>query len=295
MKAKKYWVAGLVAVFCVVLWSGRLSGVSWHEGIQLKRFGFSTLKGLKGVSPMVNLHTGEGVNLTHTSESKLQIEVELELRKAGVKVFSDPNETPVALFRIQLSVDRAVPKSVRDLPYYTVDYSAELYQHVVLLRNPEIVTLARTWPFFPSLKGVAASETDLEEGIKELTVDMTKDFINDYLAANPKAAGLSLSPFKDKTTWVKCRNPQCGAEYEMNLKAYHEFIEKNIDPKKLAAPAMTCGKCGEPSVYRAVKCGKCGMVFKIGSIPRDFGDRCPKCGYSQVEKDRERKKAARRQ
>ena len=104
---------------------------------------------------------------------------------------------------------------------------------------------------------------------------------------------LDLSPFKDKTTWVKCRNDACGAEDEMNLKAYFEFIEENIDPRTLAAPPMTCKKCGEPSSYRAVKCGGCGLVFEMGSIPRDFADRCPKCSFSQTEENRKAKKAQR--
>jgi hypothetical protein len=104
---------------------------------------------------------------------------------------------------------------------------------------------------------------------------------------------LNLSPFKDKTTWIKCRNDACGAEYEMNLKEYFEFIEENIDPKTLAAPPLTCKTCEEPSSYRAEKCGGCGLVFEKGSIPRDFADRCPKCGYSQTEENRKVKKAQR--
>jgi len=106
--------------------------------------------------------------------------------------------------------------------------------------------------------------------------------------------GHDLSPFEKEMTWVKCRNEECGAEYQMNLKEYFEFIEENIDPRTLAAPALTCKKCGEPSVYRAEKCANCGLVFERGSIPRDFADRCPKCGYSQTEVNRKKKAEARR-
>jgi len=107
--------------------------------------------------------------------------------------------------------------------------------------------------------------------------------------------GPNLEPFKDKMTWVKCRNPECGEEYQMNLKEYFEFIQENQDPSTLAPPALTCKKCGEPSVYRAVKCPKCGTVFEMGSIPHDFADRCPKCGYSQTEVDRKERAKARRE
>jgi len=101
--------------------------------------------------------------------------------------------------------------------------------------------------------------------------------------------GPNLSQFEKEMTWVKCRNEECGTEYQMNLKEYFEFIEENIDPRTLAAPPLTCKKCGDPSVYRAVKCANCGLVFERASIPRDFADRCPKCGYSQTEVNRKKK------
>jgi hypothetical protein len=107
--------------------------------------------------------------------------------------------------------------------------------------------------------------------------------------------GSDLRPFADKSTWVLCRNPECKASYEMNLKEYFEFIEANQDPRSLAAPPLTCTECGEPSVYRAVKCGNadCGFVFERGAVVGDFADRCPKCKYSQTELDRKARLAER--
>lgn len=100
--------------------------------------------------------------------------------------------------------------------------------------------------------------------------------------------GPDLTPFADKTTWVLCRNEDCGASWEMNLKEYHEFIQKNADPRSLLPPPITCEQCSEPSVYRAVRCAKCGAVFEMGTVTADFADRCPNesCGYSQIEVDR---------
>jgi hypothetical protein len=111
---------------------------------------------------------------------------------------------------------------------------------------------------------------------------------------NTSNEGPDLSVFADKSTWVICRNPQCKTAYEMNLKEYHEFIVEHADPRSMLPPAMTCSKCGEPSVYRAVKCEKCGEVFEMGTVPADFADRCPKCAYSKIEQDRKRAAEARR-
>ena len=105
--------------------------------------------------------------------------------------------------------------------------------------------------------------------------------------------GPDLSVFADQTTWVLCRNENCGASWEMNLKEYHEFIQKNADPGSVLPPPITCEECGEPSVYRAVKC-KCGAIFEQGTVDADFADRCPECGYSQMEVDRREAAEARR-
>jgi len=88
-------------------------------------------------------------------------------------------------------------------------------------------------------------------------------------------------------TWLKCRNPDCEYEYQMDLKDYFIYIRDHQDPMSMAAPAIVCPNCGEESVYRAEKCEKCGLVFERGSVPSDFADRCPKCGYSKTESMRE--------
>ncbi|HUW19252.1 MAG TPA: hypothetical protein VMW16_08125 [Sedimentisphaerales bacterium] len=103
--------------------------------------------------------------------------------------------------------------------------------------------------------------------------------------------------FAKEMTWVKCRNPKCEAEYEITKKEYYEYLEKNTTPTMMSAPALICTKCGEPSVYRAVKCEKedCGIVFEANWKRGDYEDRCPKCGHSQIERERKEAAAARRQ
>ena len=86
--------------------------------------------------------------------------------------------------------------------------------------------------------------------------------------------------------WVKCRNPDCGAVYEISLKEHAIFIRENRDPETGATPGMVCKECGDETVYRIEKCPKCGAAFERGSVPEDFSDRCPECGYSAEETKR---------
>ena len=84
--------------------------------------------------------------------------------------------------------------------------------------------------------------------------------------------------------WVKCRNPQCQAGYKMRYKDYLECIEKHgkEHPETVGWPPVVCQKCGQKSVYLAVKCEKCGFVFEAGWKDGDYSDRCPKCGFSKM-------------
>ncbi len=97
-----------------------------------------------------------------------------------------------------------------------------------------------------------------------------------------------------ETTWAKCNNPDCTAEYQMGLKAYFKYMEDNANPMAPTAPPLICTKCSEKSAYRAEKCENpdCGIVFIQGSSgPGDFSDRCPKCKQSATEESRKRRKA----
>ena len=107
-----------------------------------------------------------------------------------------------------------------------------------------------------------------------------------YLKTRP--GGLGLEQFRGELTWVLCRNSECRHSWQMDLEEYHKFIQKNADPRSPLPPPITCKKCGEPSVYRAVKCAKCEAIFERGTVPADFADRCPneECRYSQTAVDR---------
>jgi len=97
--------------------------------------------------------------------------------------------------------------------------------------------------------------------------------------------------YKHESIWVKCRNPACKTEYQMNKYDYHKAIEDYFikHPQAPAIPGLKCEKCDKNSLYAAYKCPKCATVFEGGLKPGDFADRCPKCGYSAIEEGRKKK------
>jgi len=88
-----------------------------------------------------------------------------------------------------------------------------------------------------------------------------------------------------KKTWMLCNNPDCGHAVEMNLKEYFQWSEDQYYSTG-SVPGYVCPECGEESCFRAVKCNGCGEIFYFKSVPGTYKDKCPKCGYSQIEQDR---------
>jgi len=114
-----------------------------------------------------------------------------------------------------------------------------------------------------------------------------------YLQSGGSEGGIESLP-DDVMTWVKCRNPDCKAEYQMSEKEYLKEMQKRINPAAMmSTPALICQKCNKPSVYQAYKCGNpsCNTVFFANSVPNDFPDRCPACKRSETEEIRKARKA----
>jgi ribosomal protein L40E len=92
------------------------------------------------------------------------------------------------------------------------------------------------------------------------------------------------------TIWIKCRNPDCENTWQMDKRAYFEYLQEHR--VSMEVPPIVCPKCGQESGYRAEKCEKCGFIFERGAVAGDFPDRCPKCGYSAMEEARKKGKKA---
>lgn len=103
--------------------------------------------------------------------------------------------------------------------------------------------------------------------------------------SRPRRSGLDSVP-RGQMIWVKCRNPDCGAEYQIDNKDYWEYIEEHRNPMSLSVPSLICRDCEKKSVFRAVKCEKCGLLFFHGTVRGGFADTCPKCNFSRMKEQR---------
>ena len=110
-----------------------------------------------------------------------------------------------------------------------------------------------------------------------------------YINSSGGGGGVGdTAQFKGELIWVKCANPDCGAEYQMDKKEYYDYMQAHANEMAMArgGSAIPCKECEEKSLLRAVKCESCGNVFFRGEAERDFADRCPGCGYSATEERR---------
>ena len=99
-----------------------------------------------------------------------------------------------------------------------------------------------------------------------------------------RAGESDIEQVRGQTVLMKCN--ECGASYEMDKADYYTFVRANLDPENQRIPPLKCKECGSKSAYKAVECGKCGEVFFENTVPNDFADRCPECGFSETEQAR---------
>ena len=170
MKTKKYWILGVAVGFCcAAILSVTSLAISFAEQEQLKYFGISTLHGLKGIRVETMLSTSEESkqhSLGSLTKSNLQTQVELSLRKAGIRVLDryDPDISAI------LSVTVLVLTSSQDVPLYAAIVTSEACQDVELVRNHKIRTSVRTWPMGHNRETqilLLGGLSRMEQGIKD--------------------------------------------------------------------------------------------------------------------------------
>lgn len=103
-----------------------------------------------------------------------------------------------------------------------------------------------------------------------------------------------INRFAGKEQWIKCTNPDCGAEYTMDMKEYLEWKNENVTILSQETIGMVCSKCEEETAFGgAIKCEKCEHVFFRGDAGADFLDTCPECDYSKSKEARKQAREAR--
>jgi len=143
----------------------------------------STLKGLRGVYVAVKRLDPEAER-DGLFKASLQTDVELKLRQSGIRVltqeelFAAPGK-PLLYVNVHL-LPNSDPPSIGLYAYAII---VELYQEVRLQRDGSVVVPAATWRAPRVVGTVGASKL---AGIRGTVKDLTDQFINAYLAANPK-------------------------------------------------------------------------------------------------------------
>lgn len=200
MKAKKYWILAVAIVSCAAFLSARLLAISISEQSQIKDYGISTLSGLKGICVDVKLSVNVANEdagkhrLPFLTKNDLQTQVEIALRKAGIKVLSSIGGADDGFFVVAVGA----MKESKDGPLYALTIQSVLIQRVTLLRNRKIETAAVTWPYIQTSTFGMTPSLMVERTIKDTVERQVNEFINDYLAANPKEPAKKKAPTLDE-------------------------------------------------------------------------------------------------
>lgn len=166
-RGMRYWLSK--AVVALVLTLSLLPGVSHALTDEQK-----ALAGLKGVQVLVSKIDPQAESLGLT-RNQIQTHVEVRLRKAGVKVLTvgDMSEAPgyPALW-----------------VYVGTHINQGLVSYSIRICLLELVTLARGFQTTGTIWNDSAGgvRTINASEIRKIVGDLVGEFINDYLAANPK-------------------------------------------------------------------------------------------------------------
>jgi len=171
IEMKRLMVVACVWVVCVISVSPALA----------KTIGRETLQGMRGVNVLVE-GIKEEAEKDGLTTRQLQTDVEVELRKAGIRVLTEeqslksPGKPYLYLYVITLKREGG-----REY-VYCIELS--LRQNVYLSRKRSMDLIATT---FGPLGGVGvASVAHMSNHVRKIVRDQVNRFINAYLAVNPK-------------------------------------------------------------------------------------------------------------
>ena len=137
-----------------------------------------TLKGLKGVRVMVELLSPD-IEKDGLRRNSIYTDVEVKLRVAGIKVLTIEEWAIKSDVILYVCVHSLKLMEI----YFYVTY-VELHQKVLLERDPKIIRSGiTTWEAIGIMGTVGAENVN---SIRDKIKDQVDEFINDYLAVNPK-------------------------------------------------------------------------------------------------------------
>lgn len=136
------------------------------------------LAGLTGIKVFVEAIDPE-VERDGLTRAQLQTDVELRLRKAGIKVFTDPEWQVAPSGSPVLGVQVTLTKH-RILPQYIYHIEVAVYQAAYLARDGSLAT-ATVW----KSGSVGTVGVDVLRYMRSFVADSIDEFVNDFLAANP--------------------------------------------------------------------------------------------------------------
>jgi hypothetical protein len=137
-----------------------------------------SLVGLREVAVVVEALQDESVR-DGLSTQDIRTYVELRLRQSGISIPTVPTGIGGAWLYINVNVQKRT-----DIALYAVNVHVSLNQDVILLRDPMTTVFGiPTW----WREGVFTTGSSLlREGTRRSVRDLVDEFLNDYLAANPK-------------------------------------------------------------------------------------------------------------
>jgi hypothetical protein len=139
-------------------------------------FARATLKGITAIKVVVEELEPEAERDGLTKD-QLQTDVELRLRKAGIRVTSALLESGGSYLYLNVGTDNKHPSGP-----YAVSIDLEFKQWVILERNRNVSLLAPTW-YVGSIVLVGAHKL---RHIRDIVAGLVDQFINPYLEQNPK-------------------------------------------------------------------------------------------------------------
>jgi len=79
---------------------------------------------------------------------------------------------------------------------------------------------------------------------------------------------------------------ECGNKYTISEGEFKTQIGEKSSGEMMMGQllALDCPECGEEAAFRAIKCSKCSEIFTKGEAQDNkYPDKCPKCGFSEIE------------